>query len=160
MSKSVFSFLLLISAALFILVILRIQPTMRHITMERAHVSIGSAQFDARVADTRALRAQGLSGSAPLADGEGMLFLFEKPGIYGFWMKGMTFPIDIVWIRSGKVIGYEEHLAAPPLLARNEEIETFYPPGEIDAVLEISAGAARKAGIQSGQDVIIRKQSN
>jgi len=160
MNKSVFGFFLLISVALFVLFVLRIPPTADRTLMERAHVSVGDANFYVRIADTHALRAQGLSGAAPLADGEGMLFLFEKPGIYGFWMKGMTFPIDIVWIRSGKVIGYEERLAVPFLGARDEELRTHYPPGEIDAALEISAGAARRGGIQSGQGVTIRKQNN
>src|SRR5882672_5260542 len=53
-------------------------------------------------ADTDALRTLGLSGHSPLAADEGMLFIFPAPGEYGFWMKDMLFPLDLVWIAADK----------------------------------------------------------
>lgn len=50
------------------------------------------------VANTDALREQGLSNTPSLAPGKGMLFEFEEAGQYGFWMKDMNYPIDIIWI--------------------------------------------------------------
>jgi hypothetical protein len=29
-----------------------------------------------------------------------MLFIFESEGLYSFWMKGMRFPLDMVWINA------------------------------------------------------------
>ncbi|MCI0619921.1 DUF192 domain-containing protein [Candidatus Wolfebacteria bacterium] len=72
--------------------------------------SAATVRFDdtsvvVEVADTSALRTQGLSGRASLASGTGMLFVFEREDTYGFWMKDMRFPIDIIWLRpvSGRV---------------------------------------------------------
>ena len=56
------------------------------------------------VADTDASRTLGLSGRDSLDSGAGMLFTFDAPGIYPFWMKDMKFPLDMVWIDSGKVV--------------------------------------------------------
>ena len=37
-------------------------------------------------------------------DGVGMLFVFNSPGQYSFWMKDMHFPLDMVWIDSDKIV--------------------------------------------------------
>ena len=52
------------------------------------------------VADTTQARAKGLSGRSCIGQNEGMLFVFNQPGFYEFWMKDMKFPIDIIWIAS------------------------------------------------------------
>ena len=46
---------------------------------------------------------QGLSERQSLAEDKGMLFLFEKPDHYAFWMKGMEFPLDIIFINGDKI---------------------------------------------------------
>ncbi|MFH0806504.1 MAG: DUF192 domain-containing protein [Candidatus Brennerbacteria bacterium] len=64
----------------------------------------------AETAANESARAQGLSGHAPLGINEGMLFRFDEPGVYPFWMKGMTFSIDIMWISGNRVVGFEEQV--------------------------------------------------
>src|SRR5438094_9545272 len=54
------------------------------------------------VARTDAEREKGLGGHAPLGQYDGMLFIFDQPAPYAFWMKGMTFPLDMLWIDGGK----------------------------------------------------------
>ncbi len=54
---------------------------------------------------------KGLSGHAPLANKEGMLFMFDTEGIYSFWMNDMTFALDILWLnKDGKIVYIEENL--------------------------------------------------
>ena len=53
------------------------------------------------VADTPQERAVGLSGYAGLPENVGMLFVFPEPRQPSFWMKGMEFSLDLVWIREG-----------------------------------------------------------
>ncbi len=125
-------------------------------------ITIAGKKFRVEVADTFASRAKGLSGHAPLAENEGMLFIFDAPGNYGFWMKGMKFPIDIIWIRGDKVVGLTENVPVPKGIF---DFKTYYPPepvyparGEIsggaDKVLEVKAGTVGKYGFRVGDTVI------
>lgn len=105
------------------------------------------------IADTAGARSTGLSGHAPLAEDEGMYFIFPVPAIYPFWMKGMTFPIDIVWIRGEKIVGISENAAVPG----SGGIQIYSPPGLVDRVLEINAGAAKALGLVEGKMVKLVK---
>lgn len=107
-------------------------------------VIVRGNKFFVDVADDEVLRERGLSGRDSLEKNSGMLFVFDKPGIYGFWMKDMRFSIDIVWIRDGKVLGYEENLDYL------DQSSIYYPPGEVDTVLEIGAGEVGEIGIEKG----------
>lgn len=111
-------------------------------------VSIGDAQLQVRFADTPAERAQGLSGSPPLRDDEGMLFVFPQPERPGFWMKDMRFPIDILWISGEKrVIGFEEQVV-PESYPR-----AYRPTEDILYVLEVPEGFVKKHRISVGSEV-------
>jgi uncharacterized membrane protein (UPF0127 family) len=50
------------------------------------------------VADTAASRAQGLMHRPRLAENAGMLFIFDEPGHWGFWMKNTLIPLSIAFI--------------------------------------------------------------
>ena len=97
------------------------------------------------VADTEATREQGLSGHAPLSKDSGMLFVFPNAGVYGFWMKDMGFPLDMVWIGADlKVSG-----VAPGVTPQSFP-EIFYPPTDVLYVLEIPAGSAADHRLATG----------
>ena len=106
------------------------------------------------VVDTPALRERGLSGRTALAADEGMLFLFDSPEIQSFWMKDMRFPIDIVWIRAGKIVGITPDVPVP---ASARELPQYHSPVPCDVVLELSAGAARRWGLQLGDAMRIER---
>ena len=65
------------------------------------------------LADTDEKRTLGLSGSPALEKGLGMLFLFEQEGNYGFWMKDMSYPIDIFWFNAEYQLVHNERNVAP-----------------------------------------------
>lgn len=118
-------------------------------------VRIGNTDINVDVRDTAMSRAQGLSGRPTLESGHGMLFIFDKPGEYGFWMKDMNFAIDILWIQDGKVVGISENLAPEP--EKNILTLTVHrPPQPVQHVLEILAGAAKQYGFAVGDSVDIR----
>lgn len=112
----------------------------------RGKLEIGEVILEVEIADTAALRSTGLSGHPALADDEGMYFIFPVPAIYPFWMKGMNFPIDIVWLRGDKVVGVAANVAMPG----SGKLEIYSPPSLIDRVLEVNAGLARKLGLAEG----------
>jgi len=135
-------FLLAVGAWLF---------TLRGVVKKQASVTIGETILRIEVADTAMARMKGLSGHAPLADDEGMFFVFDAPGNYGFWMKGMTFPIDIVWIRGDKVVSVTENVPIPKSVF---DLKTYYPPELVDRILEINAGIVEKYGLRVGDAVL------
>lgn len=94
-------------------------------------------------------KEKGLSGRDEIGVNEGMLFLYDAPGLYGFWMKGMRFPIDIVWIRSNTVVGFVENVD-PQIGAPDSALRTHYPPENVDRVLELRAGRAKMLRLNVG----------
>ena len=112
-------------------------------------VRIGDNEWRAEVANNSASRAKGLSGHDPLGEKEGMLFIFEKSDAYTFWMKGMKFSLDIIWINGGKVVDISENL--PP--AGLTDLKLYSPREPANWVLEINAGSAKKFGVKIGDSV-------
>ncbi len=76
-------------------------------------LKIDGVNFETFVANTAELQDQGLSGWPSLAPHQGMLFVFGKEGKYPFWMKDMSFPIDIVWLDSNYKIVHLESALSP-----------------------------------------------
>ena len=94
-------------------------------------------------------RSRGLSQKDVLAENAGMLFIFESPGVPGFWMKDMNFSIDIIWIGSHKrVVDITENLAPETFP------EVFKPKAPVQYVLEVNAGWAKDHNIAIGDKVL------
>lgn len=109
-------------------------------------VQIGAQRFAVEVAATPATRERGLSGHERLAPDNGMWFVLPEPGKTGFWMRGMRFPIDLIWIGPNlRVVG-----AATLPVCRDDPCPITYPAAPAAYVLEIGAG--RFAG-QAGEKV-------
>lgn len=120
-----------------------------------ARLQIGNTSVIAEVARDASSRTRGLAGRDTLPRGTGMLFLFEAPGRYGIWMKGMKIPIDIFWIRNGRVVDMEERVLPPPAGALDIELPVYRPEAQADYVLEVGAGFAEEYGIRIGDSVKI-----
>jgi len=112
-------------------------------------LKIGNATVVVEVATTLAEQAKGLSGRAALAPDAGMLFPLENDELAGFWMKGMEFPLDFVYIREGKVVNVKENVQ--PTL---NPTPFFWHEG-VDGVLEVNAGWVASNGIQIGDPVSV-----
>jgi len=67
------------------------------------------AAVDARIADSPAKRYTGLSATDSLGPNEGMLFVHDSNGRRGYVMRGMAFPIDIVFIDTNGTITTIHH---------------------------------------------------
>ena len=129
--------MIVIAAGVFLIVILLLLQFQKNFGTQRprALLQIGEVEILADIAETPAARAQGLSGKEKIGEDEGMLFVFPKAGRYGFWMKDMRFPIDIVWI------GEDMRVLS---IVENVSLETFphvfYPPAPVRFVLETAPG--------------------
>ncbi|MEK7654218.1 MAG: DUF192 domain-containing protein [Patescibacteria group bacterium] len=121
-------------------------------SLRKTEIILGGKTFKVDVAESFSTRASGLSGRAVLGEDEGMLFLFPFSGIYSFWMRGMNFPLDIIWISGNKVVGIAENVPVSSGL----NVPTYSPPGPIDKVVELNTGTAAKIGLKVGGSISIK----
>ena len=97
----------------------------------------------------------GLSGRAGLEPGTGMLFVAEEPILQGFWMKGMRFCLDLVWIEQGRVVGATEGVCPPPPGTPEEALPLYFPPRPVRYVLEVPAGWLKAHALGPGAPVVL-----
>lgn len=115
-------------------------------------ITVGNKQtFLLEIATTPQQQAIGLSKYSQLPQNRAMYFPFAKPDYYAFWMKNMHFPIDILFIRSGKIIAIFASVPAPT--SGQITLPTYQPHSPADAVLEINAGLSQKYGFVVGDTI-------
>lgn len=112
------------------------------------YLEIGGQRVKVDLALTSAEHTQGLSGRKELTLNEGMLFVFNKPDKYLFWMKDMNFPIDIIWISEDMRIVYIKKDARPELYP-----ETYGPNVDAKYVLEVMNGFSDINNLREGDSV-------
>ena len=107
--------------------------------------------FNVSLAVTVAERARGLMFIEHLDDDRGMFFVFERDGIYPFWMKDTLIPLDIIWIGSdGKVVFISRN--TQPCTSTCLNID---PDRQARYVLEINAGLSDSIGLAVGDKMKI-----
>ena len=111
-------------------------------------VQVGGKTVRVTVADTPETRQKGLGGRNGLAPDEGMLFIFPQDGKYGFWMKDMKFPIDILWLSGARRVVYMAQNVSPDTYP-----EVFAPTTPARYVLELPAGYAKAYTVGVGDEV-------
>jgi uncharacterized membrane protein (UPF0127 family) len=102
-------------------------------------VRVGGVPVQAELALTEASRRRGFSGRPRPRPGAGILFVFDGAEGHDFWMRGVAFPLDMIWIRAGRVTGVTARARPAPDTAS----APLYPsPGPVDRVLEVPGGWA------------------
>lgn len=113
-------------------------------------ISINGVSVLVEMATTPASRQQGLSGRSGLAKGEGMLFVFDRPGEHGFWMKDMHFSLDIIFAAAdGSVVSVFSNVSP------ESYPKSFRPALPALYVLEVPAGFANDHGIAPGSKLVL-----
>jgi uncharacterized membrane protein (UPF0127 family) len=108
------------------------------------------------VARTEPERSRGLMYRATLPEKAGMIFLFERPGVYPFWMKNTLIPLDIFWTdTSGRIAWIAE--SVPPCTA--DPCPEYPPKAVAQYVIETNAGFAKRHGVKVGDVVTLRNLS-
>ena len=119
------------------------------------YVEIRGKQIAVEIADSRAEQEKGLGERDSLEWGKGMYFSYARPGFFGFWMKGMRFSIDIVFLREGRIV--ELYPQVP--FEKNGNGPTIRPRSLVDGVLEVPAGFAAANGWQVGDRLSLERVS-
>lgn len=102
--------------------------------------------FLVKIADTQDKRTQGLSLVAKLPKDQGLLFVFNDSGYYGFWMKDMQFPLDLLWVDSNGYVVHSELNISPETYPN-----TFINSTPAKYVLEVNNGIADELGLKVGE---------
>jgi uncharacterized membrane protein (UPF0127 family) len=115
-------------------------------------MTINGARVAVEIVRTPAEQRLGLGGRDALAWNHGMLFPYDEPGFPGFWMRGMRFDIDIVWIRGDHVVDISHGVRHVP----GENGPTVRPRELTDKVLEVPAGYAAAHGWRIGHKATLQ----
>jgi len=118
-------------------------------------LSVDGITFNVEVASSMTEQARGLSYRPTLAANSGMLFVFGSGTIQTFWMQGMNFPLDMIWISGTTVVGSSQNAPAPAPGTQIWNLKIYASPGNTDKVLEVPAGTVAKYNIKVGDSVTI-----
>ena len=120
-------------------------------------ISIGDAKFAAEIADTPESRGKGLGERDSLEEQTGMLFVFPGGQASSFWMKGMRFPLDFVWIGADcTVVDLTEDVQHSPPDTPTSELEIFESSSPAAYTFEINAREISRFGVERGDEVRFR----
>ena len=123
--------------------------------IEYRRVEINRATVIAEVAADIETRRLGLVDKKSIAPNYGMLFMFAKPDYHGLWMKGMKFPVDVIWIKNSRVVDLEENIL-PSVVTQADNVLPVYKPDALASMaLEVKAGFARRNSVKIGDEIKI-----
>lgn len=114
---------------------------------QKSDMQIEKNSLTVYIADNAEKQRLGLSIFQELPENVGMLFVYGNPQKPAFWMKGMKFDIDIVWIRNNEIVGVTSDIS------HYNQDTRYYPEVDIDTVLELNAGYCKSNGIEVGDKV-------
>jgi len=116
-------------------------------------VTIHNTRFEIELAVTPAEKAKGLSGRTKMLPKHGMVFPYDHKERYDFWMKGMQFPLDFVWISDNLVVDITKNVLPP--IGPDEHV--VKPKVPVNKILELNAGEVDQYNIQIGDTVTFNK---
>lgn len=116
---------------------------------KKSTLKINDTLINVELAETIEKQVRGLSGLEKIDPNYGMLFYFSDYKMRNFWMDGMLFPIDIIWIVDDKIIAIDKNIPIPT----KEPLKMYPSPSPVNLVLEVAAGFTDKNNIRVGDKV-------
>ena len=107
---------------------------------------MGSKVLTAEVAKTTEEIKTGLMDRTILSQDEGMVFLFKKNSIPGFWMKNTPIPLSIAFVDENNRIVKIDDMSP-------QSLEIHHPEGPIRCAIEVNQGWFKENDINTG-DII------
>jgi uncharacterized membrane protein (UPF0127 family) len=105
--------------------------------------SNGPVPVTAEIAASEDERSKGLMWRAAVADGEGMLFVYDRDTPLAFWMKNTLVPLSIAFISSrGEILSIHDMDPGNTRSVRSERSCRY--------ALEVPQGWFTRMGIQTG----------
>jgi uncharacterized membrane protein (UPF0127 family) len=111
-------------------------------------VRLGGKTFHLEIAATHRARMNGLMHRPSLAADRGMLFVFGTQEPRAFWMRNVTFPLDIIYIdEAGTVVSIK--------VGNAYDDRSVPSDAPMRYAIELNKGAAASAGLKVGDHVEI-----
>ena len=123
------------------------------IKLESVEFPMGTIKVDdiplqVMIADTEPRRVRGLMFEDQLPYDEGMIFVFEKPGLYSLWMLNMQFSLDMIWFdQDGRVVHIETDVPPCKTALEITTCQSVIPDAEAVYILEVTSGFVDKNNI-------------
>lgn len=125
---------------------------------KQTQIKVGEAFINIEVADTQVLRTKGLSSRDSLASDSGMLFIFPETKKHRFWMKGMKFSLDFIFINEGKVVDLLRNVPPPLPKQADNSLPVYEPVAVINMMLETNSGFIDAHNIKVSDNVFLIQQ--
>ena len=135
-----------------------VSPPWREQLSERrevARIFVGEREIEVELAVTSEEQQLGLGYRDGLDPETGMLFVKKRAAPASFWMKGMRFCLDIIWIEGEKIVGAAESVCPDPKNTEDADRATFKSPIPVSFILEMPAGWLDDQGFGAGTPVRI-----
>jgi hypothetical protein len=140
--------ILILAAVVVLLAVITVQVYRQSRPTDLGRITINQTTFHAEIAADDETRRFGLMLRKSLPEKTGMLFIFDKPDIYPFWMRNTLISLDIIFIdENRKIINI---CTMPP--ETDEQCRSDRPALY---VLELEAGSANRYHLEPGQPVEI-----
>ena len=115
-----------------------------------AYLVVKNRSIELEVARTAEEQARGLMNRYDL-NGKGMLFPVQPPKVVSVWMKNVRVPLDIVFVRQGRVVAIAH--STPPCY--QQPCPIYKPLVPVNTVIELPAGMAGKLGLSVGVENLL-----
>lgn len=109
------------------------------------------------VADTPALRSQGMMGVTNMGAADAMAFVYDDPTTGRFWMKDTPMPLSIAFF--GADGSYLDAFDMEPCVAENsDDCRRYDTPAGFTVAVEAPRGGLPALGIAAGSTLVLTEQ--
>ncbi|MEK0318897.1 MAG: DUF192 domain-containing protein [Nitrosopumilus sp.] len=111
-------------------------------------IMVDEVPLQVQIADSEPRRIRGLMFQDQLPYDQGMIFVFEKPGLYSLWMLNMQFSLDMIWFdQDGKVVHIEKNIPPCKTALEITTCQSIIPDAESVYILEVTSGFVKQNNI-------------
>lgn len=107
----------------------------------RGTIKVDDVPLQVQIADSEPRRVRGLMFQDPLPYDQGMIFVFDQPGLHSLWMLNMQFSLDMIWFdKDGKVVHIETDVPPCKTALEIAACQSVVPDAEASYILEVTSG--------------------
>lgn len=124
------------------------ESKLESVEFPRGTIMIDDVPLEVQIADTEPRRVRGLMFQDQLPYDQGMIFVFDKPGLYSLWMLNMQFPLDMMWFdANGNMIHIEQDIQPCRTALEITTCQSVVPNDHAIYVIEVTSGFVKQNNI-------------